>query len=80
MMDTQQRIDNLVKDYIEVQNYIRRKNRSDSLEEIQKVNNMLDQQSVRKATINRLLLSIGQAPLERITPEGREFYDEVHQG
>ena len=80
MMDTQQRIENLIKDYTEVQNYISRNNRPDSLEEIAKVNTMLDQQEMRKNTINKLRLSIGLGPLERITPEAIAFQELVKGG
>ena len=77
-MTTELRIKALTNEYIKEQNNIIN-NRSDELADVEKVETMLKQQEIRKATINRLRLSIGKKPLEKITPEGRKFYDELQE-
>jgi len=72
MKDIKVRIEELTKEYLDIQNYISRTNRSNSTEEIEKVNIMLDQQMIRKEEINKLRKSIGLAEIERITNEEKE--------
>ena len=78
MTNIKLRIKALTNEYVEVQKYIIN-NRSDELADVEKVETMLKQQEVRKEEINRLRLSIGKKPLEKITPEGRKFYDELQE-